>query len=105
MFARLCKSLLSHSQSLSPRTRYSTAPGNPLQKVVRENLDKVKLAGIFKEELSFSGPQAAVISKSFLLADLCTDQQDMDVAWRLVAGDSAKFGSCWVLLNRGRGWR
>lgn len=61
LLSRLCASLRSCSGSVE--RHYSSASGAGLQKVVREQLDNVKLAGLFKEELSFTGQQAPVISK------------------------------------------
>ncbi|KAK9805327.1 hypothetical protein WJX73_002567 [Symbiochloris irregularis] len=60
LLTRLCTRLCLRYGSFAER-QYASASGASLQTVVREQLDNVKLAGLFKEELSFTGQQAPVI--------------------------------------------
>lgn len=69
-FARRCKSLVLRCGSAVLRNYSSGAQSEPsgnFAKVLREQLDQVKVSGLYREELSFSGPQAPVISKLTLL--------------------------------------
>lgn len=71
MLARLCRQL--RPAFLDSRCSFSTSaacndPGGVLARVVREHIDYVKLSGLYKEELSFTGPQSAVVRECRLAA-------------------------------------